>query len=72
MTSLLQHAFSVASQLSEEEQNLLASRLLTELAAEDAFDQRISATAEKLQPLASLAIAEHQSGRTKELWLDQK
>jgi len=66
MTSLLQQAFSAAAQLPEEEQDLLASRLLAEIAAEDAFDQKIAATADKLVALANRALAEDQAGQTQE------
>lgn len=71
MTSLLQQAFSAAAQLSEEEQDLLASRLLAELAAEDEFDRKIETTAERLIGLANQALAEHATGTTEELVSEQ-
>jgi hypothetical protein len=67
MTSLLEKAFVEASKLSESEQDLLASRLLTELASEDDFDRRINQTKEALIDLAREALIEHRSGQTKVL-----
>ena len=71
MTTLLQQAFQEASQRSREEQDVLAARLLAELAAENAFDQRIAESPEKLAKLAREAIDEHRAGQTEELDPDQ-
>jgi hypothetical protein len=67
MTTLLQQAFDEAAKLSPAEQDLLASRLLAELAAEDAFDRAIAHSADKLARLAAEALAEHRAGMTQEL-----
>ena len=67
MTTLLQQAFAEAAMRSHEEQDLLASRLLAELAAEDAFDQAIAGSGEKLAKFARQAIDEHRAGKTEEL-----
>lgn len=67
MTTLLEQAFAEAAKRSHEEQDLLASRLLSELAAEDAFDRAIAASADKLAELARHAIDEHRGGNTEEL-----
>jgi hypothetical protein len=67
MTKLLEKAFAEASKLSKDEQDLLASRLLAELAAEDAFDQTITQSGGKLSKLAGDALKEHRAGRTKPL-----
>jgi hypothetical protein len=67
MTQLLQKAFAEAAKLTTEEQDLLASRLLKELAEEDDFDLAISRSAGKLADLARAALAEHRAGRTEEL-----
>jgi len=67
MTTLLQQAFVEASKLSPAEQDLLASRLLAELAAEDDFDRAIARSADKLAGLAAEALAEHRAGMTEEL-----
>jgi hypothetical protein len=67
MTKLLQEAFAEASKLSAAEQDLLASRLLAELAAEDEFDKTIARSAQKLARLAEEALAEHRAGQRQEL-----
>jgi hypothetical protein len=67
MTTLLQQAFNEAAKLPEAEQNLLASWLLAELAAEDDFDRVIARSASKLVGMAQSAIAEQRSGKTEEL-----
>ncbi|MGA2066522.1 MAG: hypothetical protein ABSG86_16215 [Thermoguttaceae bacterium] len=67
MTTLLQEAFAKASGLTPAEQDLLASRLLAELADEDEFDRAIAASSDKLASLAREAVAEHRDGRTDEL-----
>lgn len=45
MTKLLEHAFAEAGKLSADEQDLLASRVLAELADDDEFDRAIAASA---------------------------
>jgi hypothetical protein len=67
MTTLLQQAFAEAAKLPQEEQDVLAARLLAELQAEDAFDRAIAGSADKLARLAEEALAEHRAGRTEEL-----
>jgi hypothetical protein len=67
MTTLLQQAFEAAAKLPAEEQDVLASRLLAELAAEDDFDRAIAASGKKLVPLAAAALAEHRAGQTQPL-----
>ncbi|MEO8497282.1 MAG: hypothetical protein ABI614_19605 [Planctomycetota bacterium] len=67
MTTLLQQAFAEAAKLPQAEQDLLASRLLAELAAEDDFDRAIARSSDKLVALAREALAEHRSGQTEEL-----
>ena len=71
MTTLLEQAFTEAAKLSPAEQDLLAARLLAELAAEDDFDRAISQSAGKLAGLATAALSEHQAGQTRELDLGQ-
>lgn len=71
MTVLLQKAFAEAAKLPQEQQDLLASRLLAELAEEDDFDRTIAASADKLAGLAREAIADYRSGKTEELKPDQ-
>jgi hypothetical protein len=67
MTALLEQAFAEESKLSSDEQDLLASRLLAEFVAEDAFDRAIAKSTEKLARLAAEALAEHRAGLTEEL-----
>jgi sulfite reductase beta subunit-like hemoprotein len=67
MTKLLEQAFAEATKLPAAEQELLASRLLAELAAENDFDRAIVASADKLAGLAAEALAEHRAGLTEEL-----
>jgi len=67
MTTLLQQAFSEAAKLSAAEQDLLASRLLAELAAEDDFDRVLDQSSSKLVGLAREALTEHHAGLTEEL-----
>jgi hypothetical protein len=67
MTTLLQRAFAEAGKLPSAEQDLLASRLLAELADEDEFDRAIAGSADKLARLAKEALAEHRAGLTQEL-----
>jgi hypothetical protein len=67
MTRLLEQAFHEAAKRPDPEQDLLASRLLAELAAENAFDNAIEQTASKLAKLSQQAIEDHRAGRTEEL-----
>lgn len=67
MTTRLQEAFAKAAALPPAEQDVLASRLLAELADEDAFDRAMAASGDKLARLAREALAEHRAGRTEEL-----
>jgi hypothetical protein len=67
MTTLLERAFAEAAKLPEAEQEVLASRLLAELAAEDDFDRVIAKSAHKLARLAIDALSEHHAGLTEVL-----
>ena len=67
MTTLLQEAFARAAALPPAEQDVLASRLLAELAGEDEFDRAIAASSDKLARLAREALAEDRAGLTQEL-----
>jgi len=67
MTKLLQQAFAEAAKLPDAEQEVLASRLLAELAGEDDFDRAIARSSDKLAVLAREALAEHRSGQTEAL-----
>jgi hypothetical protein len=67
MTKLLEQAFAEAAKRSEAEQELLASRLLAELAEEDEFDRAIAGSVDQLARLAAEALTEHRAGLTEEL-----
>ncbi len=67
MTALLEQAFAEAAKRSCAEQELLASWLLAELAAEDDFDRAIAGSTDKLTRLAAEALADHHAGLTEEL-----
>jgi hypothetical protein len=67
MTKLLERAFAEASKLSPAEQEVLAARLLAELAAEDEFDREIVGSGDTLKTLALEALEEHRAGLTEEL-----
>ena len=67
MTTLLQEAFAKAAALPPAEQEVLAARLLAELAEEDEFDRAIAASGEELAGLARQALADHRAGRTQKL-----
>jgi hypothetical protein len=67
MNTLLEKAFAEAMKLPANEQELLASRLLAELAVENEFDRAIANSSEKLSKLAAEALAEHRAGLTKDL-----
>ncbi len=66
-TTLLQKAFAEAAKLPEPEQEVLASRLLAELSAEDAFDRAIADSSDQLRNLAQEALEEHRAGKTQPL-----
>lgn len=67
MTATLERAFAEAAKLPPREQELLASRLLAESAAEDEFDRALAGSADRLSELAAEALAEHRAGKTEEL-----
>jgi hypothetical protein len=64
MTYLLEQAFAKASKLPEEEQNILARRLLEEFASEKRWDRLFSESQDLLSELADEALAEFEQGRT--------
>ena len=71
VTELLERAFVEASKLPPAEQEVLAHRLLEELAAENAFDRKITGSVDKLARLAKEALDEHRAGLTEEFDPDQ-
>ena len=67
MSTRLEEAFAQAAKLPVPEQELLASRLLAELAAEDGFDRDLARSGDKLAQLARQALDEHRAGLTEKL-----
>lgn len=67
MTPLLKLAFEVAAKLSPVEQDVIGSRLLTEIAAEDSFDRAVAASAHELASMAATALAQYRAGQTEPL-----
>lgn len=67
MTVALERAFAEAAKLPTDEQDLLAERLLAELAAEADFDRAIAGSGDKLGRLATAALAEFEAGETEAL-----
>jgi hypothetical protein len=70
MTELLEKAFSVASKLSEPEQDSFARWLLSELESERKWDDLFGGSQGLLSQLADEALAEHRQGKTKRLDVD--
>ena len=71
MTRLLEEAFQKASALPESEQDALAALILADLEDERRWNESFSNTQDLLAELAAEARAEHQSGRTLPLSLEQ-
>ena len=65
MTALLEQAFQKASELSEEEQNLLAQVLLEDLAAENKWDVTLASEASQnmLGSMADEALRDFKAGK---------
>lgn len=67
MTELLEKAFDEASKLPLDVQDMIAKRLLDDIAAEEKWDETFANSQGELAMLADEALAEHKSGRTKKL-----
>ena len=67
MTKQLKRAFSEASKLSHEEQNILAEWLLTELSSEKRWSKLFANSQDVLATMGQKALDEHQKGKTQEL-----
>ena len=64
MTKLLEDAFERAAQLPANEQEALASWILTELQADAAWERSFERSHDALGKLADEALAEYQAGAT--------
>jgi gamma-glutamyl:cysteine ligase YbdK (ATP-grasp superfamily) len=71
MTKLLEKVLKKASQLSESEQDELASVILNEIASEKRWRIAFSKSQDKLSKLADEALEEFKKGKTKPLNLDE-
>jgi hypothetical protein len=67
MTELLEKAFTEASKLPSEAQDVLAERLLKDLEAEEKWDEAFANSQNELSTLADEALEDHKNGRTKPL-----
>ncbi len=67
MTKQLKRAFSEASKLSPEEQNILAEWLLTELSFEKRWSKLFANSQDVLATMGQKARDEHRKGKTQEL-----
>ena len=69
MTKLLQQAFNVASELPEEQQDMVAQVLLDEMESERKWDELFSRpeSEEPLNRMAEETLAEHRAGLTQPL-----
>jgi len=71
MTKQLKRAFSEASKLSPEEQNILAEWLLTELSSEKRWSKLFANSQDVLATLGQKALDEHQKGKTQDLDIER-
>lgn len=67
MTEQLERAFTEASKLPPEEQNILAEWLLAELSSEKRWSQLFANSQDVLATLGQKALDEHRKGKTQEL-----
>ena len=67
MTQLLEKAFAEASQLTNEEQDALATLILAEIESDRKWDEAFEQSQDQLADLAAAALAEHRAGKTKRL-----
>ncbi len=72
MTNLLQHAFNVASELPEEQQDMVAQVLLDEMESERKWDELFSRpeSEELLNRMAEETLADYEEGLTEPLNLE--
>jgi hypothetical protein len=67
MTKLLEKAFAEAAKLPADEQDALATAVLSEIDSEKRWDRLFAGSEDELTDLAEEALAEHRAGRTKPL-----
>ncbi|MBL8189781.1 MAG: hypothetical protein JNK38_17340 [Acidobacteria bacterium] len=67
MATLLEQAFTKASQLPIEQQNVVATLLLREMESEEGWTELFAKSQDALSELADEALAEFERGETKPL-----
>ena len=67
MTKLLEQAFTEASKLPQQEQDLLARQVLAEIASERRWSEAFANSQDQLGKLADEALDEFEAGKTKPL-----
>ncbi len=67
MSKLLEEAFARLAELPEADQDSIATWLLEDLGSEKRWEDLLAQSGEAMERLADEALAEHKSGRTKEL-----
>ena len=67
MSKLLEEAFTKLAELTEADQDSIATWLLDELVSERDWKKLLSESGEDIERLADEALAEHSVGRTEEL-----
>jgi hypothetical protein len=67
MTKLLEIAFARAAELPSAEQDLVAQSLLSDLEAEELWDETFANSQHDLVSLAEEALNEHRGGKTRNL-----
>ncbi|MFW6184633.1 MAG: hypothetical protein ACOC8X_12610 [Chloroflexota bacterium] len=67
MTELLAKAFAKASELPEDEQEVIAALILKEIESERRWEQLLNESQNALADLANEALAEHRAGNAKRL-----
>ena len=67
MTQLLEDALRKVGQLSEDEQNAIASQILETLEDEEVWEKMLRKNPAKLRKLAAKALEEHRRGETRPL-----
>ena len=70
MTRSLEQAFEAASQLSSDEQDVLAAQMLQEIAWEKKWESALNDDPEKLRSLLKEARQDIKTGRVEELRVD--
>ncbi len=71
MTELLAKAFAKASELPDDEQDVIAALVLKEIESEERWETLFAESQDELAEFAEEALAEHRAGRSKRLNRDE-